>query len=167
MAIISLVTASTLYGDNLSHYAIMMKEKDLKYVFLAFFTTSSNFLIGCAVLFQNMASNDIMNIFKNFAGLFIISTMDNMISEFLCLHVSEKYDADFLEVPFSEDVEDGASSVMKTQVYIYMFLNLWLFHKMQVLYTSKVHYEADWESFLTIWNVWKNYQCWGAFIPSI
>jgi hypothetical protein len=80
----------------------MMKAENPFYVFLAFASTVGNFSIGSAVLFQNLTSDEIMDIFKNFAGLFIISTMDNMIAEFVALYMPEKDDDDFLEVPFTK-----------------------------------------------------------------
>lgn len=133
MSFISLIVASDLFGDNVGHFATMMEpmiktNSKYAYILLAFFTTISNFTVACAIFYINVASNDIQDIFKNFAGLIIVTQMDNKIAEFIKLHVKESDDDDFLEIPLQQSVEDNANLIRKTQTYIYVILNILVFH---------------------------------------
>ena len=70
----------TMFRDVHSQYAMMMKCKNPIYVILAFLSTYANFYVCIAIMITNLKEEEIMNIFMNFAGLFVVAELDNIIS---------------------------------------------------------------------------------------
>lgn len=73
MILVSIVVGYTLFNDSHSHYAIMMKAKNPFYVFLSYINTYANFYIAVAIMIENFVCMDIIEMFMNFAGLFVVA----------------------------------------------------------------------------------------------
>lgn len=113
MILISIVVGYTTYHDNHTQYAIMMKAKSPFYVLLSFINTFANFYINVAIMMENMICSNIVEIFMNFAGLFVVAQIDNMVADFVILYVPEREDEDFLELPFDKETDDRSIRIVR------------------------------------------------------
>lgn len=121
--LISLSTSFQMFKDVHSQYAMMMKCKNPIYVVLAFFSTYANFYVCMAIMMTNLETEEILDIFMNFAGLFVVAEMDNIIAQFVVLYMPESQEDDFLEVDFDKETEKRADKIMMAQIWIYVIYN--------------------------------------------
>lgn len=112
-----------MFRDVHSQYAMMMECKNPIYVILAFFSTLANFNVCMAIMVKNLTTKEPLSIFMDFAGLFVVAEMDNIVAQFIVLYLPESEDEDFLQVTFDKFTEKRADKMMMAQIYIYVIYN--------------------------------------------
>lgn len=101
----------------------------------------------------------------NFAGLFVVAELDNIIAKFIILYMPESEDEDFLEVDFDKVTEKRADKIMMAQIWLYVSYNACLMFCIKKLAADQNMWFQIPFGFLLFYGI--IYSLIGAFVPIV